>query len=73
MHKPEYKTVGKPSLVCAHPTYNYVLQNFLINLYQQLSGFMGMLVHSQKSSAISVNQSFIPLSHIAYINYIEFK
>ncbi len=73
MHKAVYKTVSKSGLVRVYQAHNHVLQNFLFDLYQQLSGFMGMLVHSQKTSVTSVNHPFIPLSHIAYINYILIK
>jgi len=73
MHKDVNKVVGKPSLVCVHPAHNHVLRNFLFGLYQLFSGFMGMLVHNQNLSIQSVNQPFIPLSHIAYINYVSIK
>ena len=73
MHSLGYKIVGKSSLACVHPAHNYVIRNFLFCLYQLFSGFMGMLVHNLNLSIQSVNQPFIPLSHIAYINYVSIK
>jgi len=73
MHRVVNKIVGKPSLVRVYLAHNFELRNFIFGLYQHLSGFIGKFVHSQKMTAPSVKQTFVLLSHIAYINYISIK
>jgi len=71
MHSLGYKSVGKPRLVRVYPEHNFELRSLIFGLYQLFSGLMGEFVHNQKSANQPVKLSFMPLSHIAYINYIS--